>query len=58
MIIELVEAMRKWESHCMHCDQCSRYYTSTASSDNNDEGACGVGRALILNLIRILDKGL
>lgn len=57
MLLRLVAEMRKWETHCMACDQCSMFYTAH-NTPMQSIGACPIGRAIILNLIRILNHGL
>lgn len=58
MILEMVEALRQWDSHCIHCTQCSLYDSAPPHSAAIGQGPCGVGRVIILNLIRILQHGL
>lgn len=58
MMLQLVESMRIWENHCRVCQQCHRFYNTETSSTVEPGSACGVGRALILNIMKILNKGL
>lgn len=58
MILALVEALRHWESHCIACAQCRVYDTAPPHAAATCTGPCGIGRAIILNLIHILQRGL
>lgn len=57
MILELVEALRRWESHITTCAEC-RKYDQAGPCLESQEQPCGIGRAIILNLIHILQRGL
>lgn len=52
MLIELIEHLRRWESHTMCCQQCRDY------DDKRGGEPCGIGQAIILNLLKTLEKGL
>ncbi len=58
MILSMIEALRRWEGHCEECVQCRVYDNAPPHSVSIGGGPCGVGRAIILNLIRILQQGL
>ena len=63
MLLEIIEGLRKWESHTMQCNQCAAFekQRTERKSPLPEEFAvltpCGIGNALILNLIRTLEKG-
>lgn len=64
MLLQLVETLRRWESHCLGCRQCDGYDKSgnPAWLDNHNgtmsKAPCGEGRAIILTILNLLEGGL
>jgi hypothetical protein len=64
VLLLIIEGLRKWESHIMQCQQCAAFEKQRVERPTPlpEEFAaltpCGIGNALILNIIRALEKGL
>ena len=57
MLLDLVIALQRWEAHVQTCPQCRAFDDAPSwGTFNNDP--CGIGRALILNLLKLLERGL
>lgn len=61
-LLILIDKLRKWEGHCLQCPQCNHFDLSTGTFTLDDveklEEPCGIGRALILNILHELEKGI
>lgn len=63
-LLLIIEGWRKWGIHVLQCQQCAafdRQRTERKAPLPEEFAAltpCGIGNALILNLIRALEKGL
>lgn len=56
MLLRLIETMRIWDSHCLHCLQCDAFSSTQSGNQPVEDRAkpCGLGLAIIATLLRQL----